>query len=90
MTKTELIYSIATETGNHKKDVEQMLNSFIGIVQDSLAKGNEVKLAGLGSLKVKTMAARTGRNPQTGEPIEIPEHGIIKFTPAKKLKDRIH
>lgn len=89
MTKTELIYSIATETGNHKKDVEQMLNSFIGIVQDSLAKGDEVKLAGLGSFKVKSAAARTGRNPQTGEPIEIPEHGSIKFTPAKELKDKI-
>lgn len=72
-----------------KKTAEAWLNSVCEIVAAELAEGGEVTLPVLGKLKTDHRAARTGRNPQTGEAIQIPAKTVIKFVPAKALKEAL-
>lgn len=72
----------------------QQSNKIVDVVfdylVDALKKGEEVKIAGFGSLGVKKQAARKGRNPSTGETIEIAARSKVRFTPAKALKDAVN
>jgi len=95
MNKSELIAAIAADTRLAKHNVEIVLDSLAKVVTDHLAGADphvdaEVTLPGLGKLKTTTRAARTGRNPATGAPIEIPERVALKFAPAKSLDDRLN
>lgn len=95
MNKTELIDAICTTLKfDHQRDaskaeVAAMLDSFTHVTAKALANGDEITLNGIGKLKVVTKAARTGRNPQTGETIQIAEKRVAKFVPAKALKDSL-
>lgn len=89
MNKQELINEMAEGLGIPKKDVDRALTELADIVQDELARGNEVLLPGIGKLKTKQSAARTGRNPATGEEMEIPARTAVKFVVAKALKDAV-
>ena len=89
MTRTELIDAIAAETGKDKKDAKTFIESFTKIVENEMKKEGEVPLAGLGKFKVSKRQARTGRNPATGETIQIPAKTVVKFTVAKALKDLV-
>ena len=89
MTRTELIDAIAAEIGGDKKAAKTFLESFTKIVEDEMKKEGEVPLAGLGKFKVSKRQARTGRNPATGETIQIAAKTVVKFTVAKALKDLI-
>ena len=95
MNKSELIAAIAADTRLAKNNVEIVLDSLAKVVTDHLAGADphvdaEVTLPGLGKLKTTTRAARTGRNPATGAPIEIPERVAVKFAPVKSLDDRLN
>ena len=72
MNKTELIAAMAETSGLSKKDCETALAAFITTTENTLKAGNKVQLVGFGSFEVKERAARTGKNPATGEQIEIP------------------
>lgn len=85
MKKEELIRSIADKTELAKKDVEVMLNSFIDVVKEQLGQGEEVMLAGFGKFFVRERAGRMGRNPQTGEEIEIPACKVPAFKISNAL-----
>jgi len=87
MTRTELIDAIAQETESDKKQAKVFLEGFTRLVEKEM-KG-EVPLAGLGKFKVVKRKARIGRNPATGEAIQIPAKTVVKFTVAKALKDLI-
>ena len=89
MNKTELIVAIAEKAGLTKKDAERALNAAIDAITASLAEGQKVQVAGLGSFEVKTREARTGRNPQTGETIQIAASKLPAFKAAKALKDAV-
>ena len=89
MNKTELIVAIAEKAGLTKKDAERALNATIDAITETLAKGDKVQVAGLGSFEVKTREARTGRNPQTGETIQIAASKLPAFKAAKALKDAV-
>ena len=89
MNKTELIAAIAEKAGLTKKDAERALNATIDAIAASLAEGQKVQIAGLGSFEVKTREARTGRNPQTGETIQIAASKLPTFKAAKALKDAV-
>ncbi len=89
MNKTELIAAIAEKAGLTKKDAERALNATIDAIAASLAEGQKVQIAGLGSFEVKTREARTGRNPQTGETIQIAASKLPAFKAAKALKDAV-
>jgi len=79
MNKTELIKAMATETGLSKADAKRALESFIGTTTNALKKGDRVGLTGFGAWTVTTRAARKGRNPQTGQEINIPAKKVVKF-----------
>ena len=89
MNKTELIAAVAEAAGVSKKDTEQVLNTFFDAVQTALKEDRKVQIPGFGSFEVRERAARTGRNPHTGETIEIAAAKVPAFKPGKGLKDAI-
>lgn len=89
MTKVELIRQIADKAGIKQKDAEKAVNAFTETVTDALKNGDKVALVGFGTFEVSERAARTGRNPQTGEPVEIAAAKMPKFKAGKALKDAI-
>lgn len=89
MNKTDIISALAEKAEINKKDAEKALNAFINIITETLAKGDKVHLVGFGSFEVVERAARTGRNPQTGETMQISESKSPKFKAGKALKDAV-
>ncbi|MDO4621923.1 MAG: HU family DNA-binding protein [Eubacteriales bacterium] len=89
MNKTELIAAIAEKAGLSKKDSENALKAFVDTVAEELKKGEKVQMVGFGTFEVSERAARTGRNPLTGETIEIEASKNPKFKAGKALKDMI-
>lgn len=89
MNKTELINEMVANTNLSKKDVGTVLDAFVGAVTESLANGERVQLVGFGTFETVERAARTGRNPSTGETIEIPASRAPKFKPGQALKDAV-
>lgn len=89
MNKSQLIDSISIKTEISKKDVEKVINVFTNIVADTLVDGDRVSITGFGTFEVVERAARTGRNPQTGESIQIQASKSPKFKASKALKDAI-
>lgn len=72
-----------------QKDAIEAVGSLFELIAQNLEEGHEINIAGFGKFKVTERAARTGRNPATGETIDIPAKKAFKFTPAKALKDRL-
>lgn len=89
MNKAELIATIAETSGVSKKDTEQVLNAFITTVQKTLKQDGKVQIPGFGSFEVRERAARSGRNPLTGEAIEIAAAKVPAFKAGKGLKDAV-
>lgn len=94
MNKEQLTAAIASKTGSTKKEAQDFLDAYIDVLTDALADNDNddsgIQLAGFGSLTVKDRKATTGRNPRTGEVIQIPAKKVVKFSPAKKLKDAVN
>ena len=88
MNKSELVDAIAKDTGLTKKDSEAAVKAFVEAVSKALSKGDDVQLVGFGTFSVGKRAARTGRNPKTGETIKIKASKSPKFKPGKALKDK--
>ncbi len=89
MTKSETLQSLAETTGKTKKEVSEMLDALVALAYKETKKSGEFTIPGLGKLKKKHRAAREGRNPATGETIQIAAKTVIKFTVAKAAKDSI-
>ena len=90
MNKAELVDAMAKETNLTKKDVESVLNSFVNVVSGELAKKEKVQLVGFGTFETRERAARTGRNPQTGETVKIEARVVPGFKAGSKLKDALN
>lgn len=90
MNKTELIAAIAKETELSRKDAELAVKAFADVVTAELKKGEKVQLVGFGTFEVSERAAREGRNPQTGETMQIKASKSPKFTAGKALKDALN
>ncbi len=86
MTKSEMVTAIADKAGVAKKETKKVLDAFTVVIVATLKKEKKVKLPGLGILAVKHRKARTGRNPMTGETIQIPAKKVVKMRIAKDLK----
>lgn len=87
MTRTELIDDLANRTGMEKKDVKSFLQHLTALIEDEIKKGGEVPMKGLGKFRVQHRKARVGRNPLTGQEIQIPAKTVVKFSVAKSLKE---
>ena len=90
MNKTELVAAIAEKTQLTKKDSEMALKAFVNVVSEELKKGEKIQLVGFGTFEVSDRAARTGKNPQTGNAIDIPASKAPKFKAGKALKETIN
>ena len=89
MNKTELIAAVSEKTGVSKKDCEKTISAMLDQVAESLAQGDKVQIVGFGSFEVKERQARTGRNPKTGEAVEIAASKAPVFKAGKALKDAV-
>ena len=89
MNKSELIAEVAAKAEITKKDADAAVTAVIDAITESLKKGDKVQLVGFGSFETKAREARTGRNPKTKEPIEIPATKVPVFKAGKALKDRV-
>ena len=89
MTKAELIADIAEQAGLSKAETGRIVDAFFKGISNALNEKGKITLTGFGTFSVAERAARTGRNPQTGEPMEIKASRTVKFKPGKGLKDAI-
>ena len=89
MNKNELIAAVAERTNLTKKDCETVVSAMLEVITDALCDGDKVQLVGFGSFEVKKREARVGRNPQTGEPVDIPATKTPVFKAGKMLKDSV-
>ena len=85
-TKAELIDTIATDAGVTKADAERTVAAFFDVVVKAAKKGEKIAWPGFGSFSTSKSAARTGRNPQTGEAVQIAASTRMKFTSSSTLK----
>jgi len=89
MNKADIIDKVHEVVGGTRADAERAVETAIDSIVEALKKGKEVSIAGLGIFSSKTRNARTGRNPRTGESIDIPAMRVPKFRAAKALKDAV-
>ncbi len=90
MNKTELVAAMAEKSELSKKDSEKALKAFIDVVSEELQKGEKIQLVGFGTFEVAERAAREGRNPLTGETMQIKASKAPKFKAGKALKDAVN
>ena len=89
MNKGELVEQVSNWTGLTKKASREAVEAIASVITDTLARGEKITLVGFGTFKVMQRKARTGRNPQTGQSIQIPAKKVPRFRPGKDLKDRV-
>ena len=89
MNKTELVASVAEKAELSKKDAEKAVAAMLESVEGALKAGDKVALVGFGTFEVKERAARTGKNPRTGEAVKIPAARVPVFKAGKGLKDAV-
>ena len=89
MNKAELIEEARFQTGLTRTQSREAVNTMISVITDSLARGEKVMLVGFGTFQVCSRKARTGRNPQTGEAIQIPARRVPVFKAGKDLKEKV-
>ncbi|MBO5136316.1 MAG: HU family DNA-binding protein [Clostridia bacterium] len=90
MNKMELVAKVADAANLSKKDAEVAVKAVTDAIACALAKGDKVQLVGFGTFEVRTRAARTGRNPQTGKEIKIAAAKVPAFKAGKALKDKVN
>jgi len=89
LNKAELVSAVAEKADMSKKDAEKAVKAVFEVIEESLAQSEKVQLVGFGTFEVKERAARTGRNPQTKEEIQIPAAKVPGFKAGKALKDAV-
>ena len=90
MNKNDLVAAVADSTGLSKADCTKAVDGVFDAITDSLKAGTEIRLVGFGTFSVSRRAASQGRNPRTGEPIQIPASNQPKFKAGKGLKDAVN
>jgi DNA-binding protein HU-beta len=90
MNKAELVADVADRMGDSKQKGEEAVNAVFDAISAALRKGDEVRLPAFGVFDVKDTAARTARNPQTGEEVKVPAGKKARFKPGKALKESLN
>ena len=89
MTKADLVAIIAKSSGGSKTAAERAMEAMVGGIVESLRRGRRVTISGFGTFIVTKRAARNGRNPRTGQEIQIPPARVPRFRPSRTLKTTI-
>lgn len=90
MNKAELIASVAEQAALSKKDAEKAINAVVDTISTALTEGKKIQLVGFGTFEVRAREARTGKNPRTGEAIQIAASKVPAFKAGKALKDAVN
>jgi integration host factor subunit alpha len=90
MTKADLIENVYLKTGFSKKESAEIVETVFELIKATLENGEKIKIAGFGNFVVKDKSTRRGRNPQTGDEIEISSRRILTFKPSQVLKSSIN
>ena len=90
MTKADLIESVYQKIGFSKKESADLIELIFGTMKDTLASGSKIKISGFGNFVVREKRARMGRNPQTGEAMEISARRVLTFRPSQVLKNELN
>lgn len=90
MNKTELVAMVAEKASMSKKDAGVAVDSTLRVIVDAMAKGDKVQLVGFGTFETKHRAERTGKNPRTGEAVQIPAVTVPSFKAGKSLKEAVN
>ncbi|MBM7702694.1 HU family DNA-binding protein [Metabacillus iocasae] len=89
MNKTDLVNAVAEKSELTKSDATKAIDSLLNVISTTLGKGEKIQLIGFGTFEVRERAARTGRNPQTGEEMQIPASKVPAFKAGKELKEAV-
>ncbi len=89
MNKSDLAEAVFNKIGGTKKASEDAVETIFSTIAQALSRGDEVSVSGFGTFLAKKRAARTARNPRTGEPVQVPETTVPKFRAGKGLKDGV-
>jgi len=89
MIKADLVNKIAKEMSISKQEAETGVNLFFQTIKEAIMNGEEIELRGFGSFRFRQRGARSGRNPRTGEPVQVPPKKVLYFKPSKLLKNLI-
>lgn len=89
MTKAELVEKVSTKINLTKKDTERVVNIVFGSIIQALARGDKVELRGFGSFRVRSRESRDGRNPRTGDTVQIPPKKVPFFKAGKELREMV-
>jgi integration host factor subunit alpha len=90
MTKADIVEVVHNRTGFSKKESSEAVESILDILKEVLEEGEKVKLSGFGNFVIRNKEVRKGRNPKTGEEMEISARSVLTFKPSQKLKDHIN
>ncbi len=90
MNKSDLVNAISSESGLTRADAARALDATVGAITSALSNGDQVNIVGFGSFKTSKRSARAGRNPQTGESIQIAAATLPRFSPGKALKTAVN
>ena len=89
MNKVELVNTLSAKTGQTKRAAEEMLDAVLDTIKDTVSDGDKVTLVGFGTFAMTERSARRGRNPRTGDAIDIPAKKVPRFVPGKDFKDAV-
>lgn len=90
MTKADLIESVYQKIGFSKKESADLVEMIFGTMKDTLSEGKKIKISGFGNFVVREKRSRMGRNPQTGEAMEISARRVLTFRPSQVLKNDLN
>ncbi|WAJ31112.1 HU family DNA-binding protein [Antarcticirhabdus aurantiaca] len=90
MNKNELVAAVAEKSKLSKQDATTAVDSLFDVLQEAMAKGDDVRLVGFGTFSVSRREASKGRNPSTGAEVDIPARNVARFSPGKGLKDALN
>ncbi|MBI2521184.1 MAG: integration host factor subunit alpha [Bdellovibrio sp.] len=89
MTKADIVERVYKEAGFSKKEAADLVDLVFKVIKDTLSKGEKVKISGFGNFSIRDKATRVGRNPQTGEAMEISARRVLTFRPSQVLKEDV-
>lgn len=90
MNKKTLVREAAAECGLTQKKVKMVVDTFMKVARETLGNGNEIKIANFGTFRLVDLKAREGRNPKTGEKLQIEAKTVVRFRPGKGLKEVVN
>ena len=89
LTKSDIVEGLNNEIGLNKREAKELVDMLFNSINDLLSEGHEVKLSGFGNFQLRDKSARPGRNPRTGEDVEISARRVVTFKSGQKLKESV-